>query len=371
MTVLFVNGWCRNGSTILGNILNEVPGIFHVGELHFLWKNAAGQGVNGLCGCGAALVDCPVWSVILPVGLPAGTSPGTSPGSSAGSSPGSLAPEYAAEVIRRQRAYVRTRHTWRVLGRGIDSDGLRAHAELMSRTYSAVAEQTGARILVDTTKISGEAALLPHLAGVNPYFVHLVRDPVAVASSWREPKDYVYAMSSARSTVYWQGFNLGARAVSRRYPQRSLFVRYEDFVDEPAGTIDKLLRLCGADPAANPVHGRTVELHTNHTVTGNPDRFRTGSTVIGQRSAAAVTGLPLRSRLAARTLSLPLAWRYGYATVPGRSHRSPQGGRPPGTQPGTPPGTPPVTQPGTPPMAQPVTAPREPGLEEGTVGSGA
>jgi hypothetical protein len=37
--VLSINGWCRNGSTIIGNLLNEVDGFFHVGELHFLWKN--------------------------------------------------------------------------------------------------------------------------------------------------------------------------------------------------------------------------------------------------------------------------------------------------------------------------------------------
>ena len=42
LEVLCITGWCRNGSTILGNILNEAPGFFHVGELHFLWKNAAG-----------------------------------------------------------------------------------------------------------------------------------------------------------------------------------------------------------------------------------------------------------------------------------------------------------------------------------------
>ena len=35
-----------------GNVLNEVPGFFHVGELHFLWKNAAGRGANNRCGCG-------------------------------------------------------------------------------------------------------------------------------------------------------------------------------------------------------------------------------------------------------------------------------------------------------------------------------
>ena len=104
--------------------------------------------------------------------------------------------------------------------------------------------------------------------------MHLVRDPVAVADSWRTPKDYVYVMSASKSTAYWRGFNIASRAILRRYPQQSILLRYEDFIADPAGTIATLMRLAGADPAGNPVTGRTVQLHTNHTVTGNPDRFR-------------------------------------------------------------------------------------------------
>ena len=170
LKILCITGWCRNGSTIIGNILNEIPGFCHVGELHFLWKNAAGQGANSVCGCGEGLTECPVWSKILPLGRPAGIS----------------AEAYADTVIRRQLAYVRTRHTWRVLSRGLHCAGIREHAALMTRTYLAIAELRGARVIVDTTKIPGEAALLPRLPGIVPYFVHLVRDPRAVAWSWRE-----------------------------------------------------------------------------------------------------------------------------------------------------------------------------------------
>ncbi|WP_049566951.1 sulfotransferase [Nonomuraea sp. SBT364] len=297
--VLCITGWCRNGSTIIGNVLNEMPGFFHVGELHFLWKNGAGKGVNNLCGCGAALTECPIWSEILTLGKPAGVT----------------LPDFAATVIRRQRACVRTRHTWRVLRRGPGSGGgdIRAHADLMTRTYHAAAERTGARVIVDTTKIPGEAALLPYLEGITPYFVHLVRDPRAVAHSWRQPKQYVYAMSSWMSTAYWHGFNLASHAITRRFPQRSLFLRYEDFTTDPEATIDTLLRLCGADPAANPVRDRTVDLHTNHTVTGNPDRFRTGVTVIRERDDGWRDTLTLPARLAAVTLATPLFRRYGYS----------------------------------------------------------
>jgi hypothetical protein len=309
LKIICVLGWCRNGSTILGNVLGEVPGFFHAGELHFLWKNAAGNGANNRCGCGEPLIACPLWSQIVPLGRPPGVSPQA----------------YASTVVRRQRACVRTRHTWRVLAQGPGSADTRDHATLMTTTYQAIAERTGARVIVDSTKIAGEAALLSHLDGLDPYYVHLVRDPRAAAESWRERKQYCDPMSATRSTAYWDAFNLAAEAVTKRHPQRSLFLRYEDFIADPAGKIDALLRWCGADPAANPVHGRTVELHTNHTVTGNPDRFRTGATELRGTDDAWRTGLPGKSRLTAEALAWPLSLRYGYryrAPAPARSARS-------------------------------------------------
>lgn len=297
LKIICVIGWCRNGSTILGNVLGEVPEFFHAGELHFLWKNAAGQGANNLCGCGELLNGCPLWSQIIPVCQPSGISPDA----------------YASTVIRRQRTCVRTRHTWRVLREGPRSSDIRDHAALMTSTYQAIAQRTRARVIVDSTKIPGEAALIPHMTGLTPYYLHLVRDPRAAAESWRERKQYCAPMSAARSTAYWDGFNLASEAITRRCPERSAFLRYEEFIADPAGTIDALLRWCGADPAANPVRGRTVELHTNHTVTGNPDRFRTGTTVIRDTDNAWQASLPRMSRLTAQTLSWPLSRRYGYS----------------------------------------------------------
>jgi hypothetical protein len=186
----------------------------------------------------------------------------------------------------------------------------------MTRVYHAIAEQTGARVIVDSTKIAAEAALLPHLDGVTPYYLHLVRDPRAAAQSWSQLKDYAYIMPAWRSTGYWLGFNLAAEAISRRYPDRSMRLRYEDFIAAPAAVAESLLRFCGAWDGTNPVganpRGRTVELHPNHTVTGNPDRFRSGSTVIRDRDDTWRDGLPAFARLTTTAMAWPLMRRYGY-----------------------------------------------------------
>jgi hypothetical protein len=296
ITVLSINGWCRNGSTIIGNLLNEVPGFFHVGELHYLWKNAYGNGSNTQCGCGLPLVDCPIWAGVL-----------------AAERPADVAPEHhARDVQARQASALRTRHTWSVLHGGPGRAAREAHAVTMARVYRAIADATGCRVIVDSTKIPGEAALLPQVDGIAPRYLHLVRDPRATAHSWMRQKDYAHPMSAARSTAYWVGFNLASRALVKRHPEQSRFLRYEDFIARPEATLRGLIELCGGDPAGNPVHGRTAELHKNHTVTGNPDRFRTGTTLIRPDDSAWQRELPARAQATTVALAWPLMKHYGY-----------------------------------------------------------
>jgi hypothetical protein len=56
----------------------------------------------------------------------------------------------------------------------------------------------------------------------------------------------------------------------------------------------------------------------NHTVTGNPDRFRSGTTVIRDADDSWKASLPMSAKLAAAALSWPLFWRYGYRYAPVR-----------------------------------------------------
>ncbi|OJT20818.1 sulfotransferase family protein [Archangium sp. Cb G35] len=300
LKVLYITGWCRNGSTIIGNVLNEVAGFFHTGELSFLWKNAYGNGSNTACGCGEALTRCGIWSRVLQEETPPGRSPA----------------EHARDVARRQTEGVRTRHTWNILREGTRSEAVREYAATLSRTYRAIANATGSHTLVDSGKLPSEAALLPHVEGVTPYYLYLVRDPRAAAHSWTKTKQYVVPMSTFRSTSYWLGFNLASEAVIRRYPVRSFFLRYEDFIAHPDSVVDGLFGLLGAEGVVNPVKGRTVHLGGNHTVTGNPDRFRAGTTLLRPEDDAWKKELPSRARALTEALSWPLMARYGYFQPP-------------------------------------------------------
>lgn len=296
LTVLYITGWCRSGSTVLGNVLAEVPGVVHVGELRFLWLNGVlGAGSNAQCGCGLPLGGCGLWAKVLSAVRPADRTPG----------------EHAAEVVSWQRR-CRTRHTWNVLRRP-PSNGW---ADTLALTYQAIAEQTGAEVIVDSSKFASDAALLTHLPGIRPVYVQLVRDPRAVAWSWLQPKRYTGRRGVFDSTWHWAGFNLAAEAVGRARRDVSLTLRYEDFTRAPRAAVARVLELAGKGGVANPVAADgTVELGGNHTVTGNPNRFERGRIAVTE-DLRWPSKLSARDRAVITAMALPLLRRYGYTRRP-------------------------------------------------------
>jgi hypothetical protein len=299
-TVLYISGWCRNGSTLIGNLLNEIDGYFHTGELHYLWRNALGAGTNQVCGCGAALTDCSVWSEVLADGAGAPTAAAAADWR-----------DHAHQVVSRQRA-VRTRHTWSILNAPELPPERAAYARDLARAYRAAASALGARVIVDGGKYPSEAALLRRSGELDVKLLHLVRDPRAIANSWARDKDYISRMSAARSTAYWVGFNFATEAVARRYGADAMFLRYEDFIAAPEETLDAVVRHLGDGAAGNPVSGRDAVLRGNHTVSGNPDRRHVGPVEITSSDTAKIRSMPRLRRAAAAGIAAPRFHRYGY-----------------------------------------------------------
>lgn len=296
--VLYVTGWCRTGSTLLGNLLNELPGVVHVGELHYLWRNGVlAQGTNTRCGCRTAVRDCPLWSEVVRkvvTGPPA---------------------EDALRALAGQRAYLRTRHTGARLAEARDRRaapaGAVAAVERLISLYDAVAAVAGAALVVDSSKYPAEAAALCGRAELDVRVLHLVRDPRATAHSWRRAKAYIPAMSVVRSGAYWTAFNFASDRIGRAFGARYLRVRYEDFAADPVTTLRAVLSFAGRhdEPPVKP--DGTAVLGTNHTVTGNPDRLVHGPVHIAADEAWR-DALPLGPRLVATALAAPALRRYGY-----------------------------------------------------------
>ena len=60
--ILFVGGEGRSGTTLLDQLLGQVPGVASTGELFAIWEHGVLD--DDRCGCGAPFSACPVWSAV-------------------------------------------------------------------------------------------------------------------------------------------------------------------------------------------------------------------------------------------------------------------------------------------------------------------
>jgi hypothetical protein len=296
--VLYVMGHGWSGSTILGNLLGELDGFLHAGELRRLWGEALPAGAP--CGCGESVGDCPVWSKVLAHSSMAGLDSAEVDGW-----------HRRAVPVRRTLGLLRTRRS-RVPG----STDLERYLDAAGRLYRAVAEVTGARVIVDTSKRAGDAAMLLLMPEVEPFFVHLVRDPRAVAHSWARRSESGHGpMATSRD---WMAFNLLDAAIRRRAGRgRSMRLRYEDLVADPAASLSSVASLVDEKPETLPFRGPNVALlGVNHGVMGNPSRFATGDVELREDDDWKAAQPP-KDRWVVTALTLPLLVRYRYAVLPG------------------------------------------------------
>lgn len=295
--VLYIVGKGRSGSTLLGAALDAIPGYFGVGEFHFVWRRGYVEGRK--CGCGEPIPRCPVWSA-------AATRAGID----------------AEEVARWHDQIYRWRSVPRAFRtRYLDSWlALEGYAEASRALYQAVAEVTEASVLVDTSKWAAAPGPLGLIPGIDAHVIHLVRDPRAVANSWsrhrlqydlEEPRQ-MPRFGPISSSVSWTARNWTATRARRRLRPRSMLLRYEDFTDDPATTLEHVTRMLDEprDPAET-ISDRILELPPNHTAAGNPARFRTGTVEIRPDIGwASEMGVGAKATVTALTWPGLLRYRY-------------------------------------------------------------
>ena len=308
--VLLIIGRGRSGSTILDNLLGELDGFFSAGELFNIFKRGLVMGHT--CGCGRQVASCPLWSKVM--------------GSALSAPHGPIEP---ARVVEWQEevagAAADTRRLLRVRSTEKTSAALGSYVSVLGRVYAAIAEESGGRVIVDSSKRPPHAACMHLVPGITPYFVQLVRDARAVAFSRARLKHTVdkdmRVEGAGSNALAWMRRNLHSEAVRRRYaPERSLLVRYEDFVAHPQRTLGEIVRVVGEKAGEFPfVSDKTATLHPNHNVSGNPSRFETGSVSL-RIDDEWLRAQRLKDRLTTTALTWPLLLRYGYPLWPAHGH---------------------------------------------------
>jgi hypothetical protein len=310
-TVVYIAGAGRSGSTILDRVLGTLPGAVSCNEIFGVWKNGFQENLG--CSCGKEFRNCPFWHDVVSRAFP------------------DVEPD-PARMVRIQRAVGRSRHFHKLFAEPPSASKfgrlLAEYRTAVADLVRGIAEAAGADVVVDSSKLPGEALVLAGAQGIDLRVIHLVRDSRAVSHSWRrQRRDPGLGRQQDRhwpihTSIYWSQRNVLSELLSRR--TFYLRVRYEDLMREPQGAMSELVEHIDVLRGRSlKFRGpRSIELGPVHAMLGNPQRFQTGEVAL-RPDVEWRTAMPAASRAVVTALTLPLLARYGYLTddlTPGRSH---------------------------------------------------
>lgn len=302
--VVFIGGLGRSGTTLLERLLGQLPGVVPLGEITHLWERDLVD--DEMCACGATFSYCEFWQRI-------------------GKAAFGGWDQVDVERIQALKATVdRTRHIPALAGKRLAAAQhqlVTEYAGHFERLYRAAAADTGARVVVDSSKHASLAYCLRWSPDIDLRVLHVVRDSRGVAYSWtkqvRRPEsptgDQMTRYSPAKAAMLWNAQNAAFSLLARRgVPVRR--VRYERIIERPRRVIASLARFCGLDLVEsdlNFIGDGWADLGPSHSAAGNPMRFTVGRIPI-RADEAWSDELPESTRRMVSTLTRPLLGRYGY-----------------------------------------------------------
>ncbi len=257
--VLYIGGWGRSGSTILGKILGQTDGFFLSGETRFFWKRGLLE--NWYCGCGLPFHECFTWQEIV------------------------RQTAFDKEDVEQMLLFIdRLKAKSLFFKAGLMREIILSGAfGQLTNLYTSMTGVTGARVIVDTSKHPGYAWMLNQTPGLEIYLLHLVRDPRGVANSWakknldtRGNRSTMAHYNFFQSTRQWLAWNMLYENIKTDFPERYLFMRYEDFVQRPQAHLAHIFEFLG-EPNQHLINDqKDTFLKPTHTLSGNYNRFETG-----------------------------------------------------------------------------------------------
>jgi hypothetical protein len=261
----------RSGSTLLDLMLGQFVGHCDVGELFYLWQSGVER--NFRCACGEHFDQCPFWAEV---------------GQKAYGGWSSVDVDDVRRLQRRVDATSRLPFIIKPeLSPGFARE-LDRYIAIITPLYRAIAEVSGAQVVVDSTKRPSLAYILARAPEIDLRMVHVLRDPRGVAYSWSQLVELPEGTStkgrmnqrSARLTARrWVTVNAMIAGLARRGTPR-VTLRYEDLVRDPRGELGRVAALTadvtGVTDPLEFLHGNEFEQAGSHAVAGGRIRMRTG-----------------------------------------------------------------------------------------------
>jgi hypothetical protein len=266
--VLYFAGSGRSGTTVVNNLLGQVPGAVAAGEIRYLWQRGVVE--DRLCGCGQPFSRCHFWRAVLADAMD-------------GSSP--AAADVAARLLSRLRIL---RLPGMLRRRAAGRPAVVPHPDdrAIERLYRSISDHSGGAVVLDSSKLPPYGVLLSQLPGIELYLLHVVRDPRAAAFSWQRTKplldfgdDQLMPRQPLwKSSLLWLLWNSLTTVLWGPRSDRYIRVRYEDFASAPQETLAEVVRMIGLDPTALPFEGpHRARVRPTHSVAGNPARLSSGT----------------------------------------------------------------------------------------------
>jgi hypothetical protein len=304
--VLYLGGLGRSGTTLVERVIGELPGAVAIGETVHLWSRDLKDGER--CGCGEPFGSCPFWTAVGKRAF------------------GGWQNVDVDRVIGLAMAVDRTRF---VPGLALKQWTTRHRGQLLHYTgyygqlYRAVLEETGAQVVVDSSKHASLAYCLSHDPDIDLRVLHVVRDSRGVAYSWTkhidrpetDGTDEMARFSPARAALYWNANNTAFSVLEPRHDVQVMRLQYEHFTSDPVDTTRAVARFAGLEVGAGDLgflRPGSVTLGPCHSAAGNPMRFTTGTLDI-RRDDAWRSELPDSHRRLVTALTAPLLSAYGYS----------------------------------------------------------
>ena len=306
--ILYVGGYSRSGSTLVGRVLGELPDTVCVGETRFLWSRGLLDNVE--CGCGQPFRSCPFWSAV---------------GDEAFGGWDRVDAERLTKVNRVTNLFRALPAYWVPWLRPGLRDMISDYAARLAALYAAISRVSGAKMIIDISKDPTFACLLMHIPCSDVRIVHLVRDSRAVAYSWTRRRrelspiggqQFMGEFSPTETAIKWLAWNAAFHALSTG---RSPYLRltYESFVADPRAVLHKLSAF--ADEALVPSNSKLtdteVKLGAHHIFSGNPMRTTTGWLPV-RLDNEWQTQLSTAQFAKVTAITWPLLRLYGYPIVP-------------------------------------------------------
>jgi hypothetical protein len=297
--ILYVVGATGSDTTVLSQALREHPGVFSVGGVVNIWRAYL---LASPCSCGKPVPSCEFWRPIFE----------------------ELQHRFGVDAVRDAERSRISAFRLRRLRYGTAGGNIAASPELARyvRYYrelmGLVAEKSGASWIVDSSKtITGIP--FAEIVGGRFKFLYMTRDPRAVAFSehtqdWPgdarrgKARGHPVVLSAAR----WSVLDLLARKLLAAETAEAIAtLRYEDFVNQPRGSLTKIAQWIGLAPHAWEWSQRAMLLRSGHIATGKPARHESGLIGISEHREWHHS-LRGADRLAADTLTFGGRRRYGY-----------------------------------------------------------